>query len=59
MSIKVGDKVPSAKLRHMTAEGPKEVTTDELFGGKNQLIATLCIQAYVAAHQPYPPPLRA
>jgi glutaredoxin/glutathione-dependent peroxiredoxin len=34
MTIKVGDKVPSATLRHLSPEGPKEITTDELFGGK-------------------------
>ena len=32
--IKVGDKVPSGKLRIMTAQGPKDVTTDEIFKGK-------------------------
>ena len=36
--IKVGDKIPSAKLRHMTAEGPKEITTDELFKGKKVVL---------------------
>lgn len=34
MAIKVGDKVPAGKFRQLTAEGPKEITTDELFGGK-------------------------
>ncbi|MGH6953525.1 MAG: peroxiredoxin [Alphaproteobacteria bacterium] len=34
MSVKVGDKIPSVKLKHMTASGPAEVSTDELFGGK-------------------------
>jgi peroxiredoxin len=34
MTIKVGDKVPSVTLREMTPDGPKPVTTDELFGGK-------------------------
>jgi peroxiredoxin len=32
--IKVGDKIPSVKLKHMTKEGIKDVTTDELFKGK-------------------------
>jgi peroxiredoxin len=32
--IKVGDKVPSGKLRIMTAQGPKDVSTDEVFKGK-------------------------
>ncbi|WP_309605709.1 peroxiredoxin [Phenylobacterium sp.] len=34
MTIKVGDKLPSATLTLATAEGPKPVTTDEFFGGK-------------------------
>ena len=34
MTIKVGDKVPSVKLRTMTKDGPKEITTDDLFKGK-------------------------
>jgi peroxiredoxin len=38
MSIKVGDKVPSATLKQMTKEGPKDVSTDELFKGKKIVI---------------------
>ena len=34
MTIKVGDKIPSATLRYLSPEGPKEITTDELFSGK-------------------------
>jgi glutaredoxin/glutathione-dependent peroxiredoxin len=34
MAIKVGDRIPAAKVRHMTKDGPKEITTDELFKGK-------------------------
>ena len=34
MTIKVGDKVPSATLKYLSPEGPKEITTDELFSGK-------------------------
>jgi peroxiredoxin len=34
MTVKIGDKVPSAKLKQMSAEGPKDVSTDELFKGK-------------------------
>jgi len=34
MTIQVGDKVPSVTLREMTPDGPKPVTTDELFAGK-------------------------
>ena len=38
MAIKVGDRIPSAKLRHMTAEGPKEISTDEIFKGKKVVL---------------------
>jgi peroxiredoxin len=34
MTIKIGDKLPSATLRQVTPEGPKEITTDEFFRGK-------------------------
>jgi glutaredoxin/glutathione-dependent peroxiredoxin len=34
MSVKVGDSIPSMKLNVGTAEGPKEVSTDDLFKGK-------------------------
>ena len=38
MTIKAGDKVPSVKLRHMTSEGPKEITTDDIFKGKKVVL---------------------
>ncbi len=41
MSIKKGDKIPAAKFTHMTADGPKEITSDELFGGKKVLLFAL------------------
>jgi peroxiredoxin len=34
MTIKVGDKVPSATLTMFGPDGPKPITTDELFKGK-------------------------
>lgn len=34
MAIKIGDKLPEATFKIMTAEGPKDATTAELFGGK-------------------------
>jgi peroxiredoxin len=34
MTIKVGDKVPSSTFKVLSPEGPKDMTTDELFGGK-------------------------
>ncbi|MDB5412335.1 MAG: peroxiredoxin [Rubritepida sp.] len=38
MTIKVGDKIPSAKLMQATADGPQEVTTEALFGGKTVVL---------------------
>jgi peroxiredoxin len=38
MSINVGDKLPAATLKQMTKEGPKDVTTDELFKGKKVVV---------------------
>ena len=34
MTIKVGDKLPSATFMTMSAEGPKPMSSDELFAGK-------------------------
>jgi peroxiredoxin len=34
MTIKVGDKLPHATFRLVTADGPKPVTTEEFFGGR-------------------------
>lgn len=34
MTIKVGDTLPSVKLTQATLDGPREVSTEELFGGK-------------------------
>ena len=41
MTIKVGAKVPSATLSHMTADGPAEITTDQLFSGKKVVLFAL------------------
>jgi peroxiredoxin len=38
MAIKVGDRVPSGSFTVMTAEGPKPMTTDELFKGKKVVL---------------------
>jgi len=38
MAIKVGDRVPEAKFRVMTAEGPAWKTTDEVFKGKKVVL---------------------
>jgi len=41
MTIKIGDKIPSVKLKHMTADGPKDVLSDELFAGKKVVLFAL------------------
>jgi peroxiredoxin (alkyl hydroperoxide reductase subunit C) len=38
MTIQVGDSIPSAKLTQGTAEGPKEISTEELFRGKTVVL---------------------
>jgi glutaredoxin/glutathione-dependent peroxiredoxin len=38
MTINVGDKIPTATLKQLTPEGVKEVTTDEIFGGKKVVL---------------------
>jgi glutaredoxin/glutathione-dependent peroxiredoxin len=38
MSIEVGSTVPSGTFKIMTGEGPKPLTTDELFKGKKVLL---------------------
>lgn len=34
MTIKVGDKIPSVTLMKMGADGPKPISTDDIFAGK-------------------------
>lgn len=38
MTISVGDPIPTASLHVMTAEGPKEISTDEIFSGKKVVL---------------------
>src|ERR1700727_4025091 len=38
MTIKVGDTIPSMKLMMSTADGPKEVSTDDIFKGKKVVL---------------------
>ena len=38
MTIKVGDSIPSMKLMQGTSEGPKEISTDEIFKGKKVVL---------------------
>ena len=41
MTIKVGDKIPAANLMAATAEGPRPITTDEIFKGKRVALFAL------------------
>lgn len=41
MTIKVGDTMPAGTFKTMTAEGPKEVTTAQLFSGKKVLLVSV------------------
>jgi len=38
MTIKVGDKLPDATFNTMSAEGPKPMTTADVFGGKKVVL---------------------
>ena len=38
MAIKAGDRMPSGTLKTMTKDGPKDVSTDELFKGKKVVL---------------------
>src|SRR5258707_12006978 len=41
MAIKAGDRMPAVKLKTMTKDGPKDVTTDELFKGKKVVLISV------------------
>jgi peroxiredoxin len=41
MTIKVGDKVPSVKLKQKTADGVKDVMTDDYFKGRKVVVFAL------------------
>jgi peroxiredoxin len=38
MSINAGDKMPSGSFKVITAEGPRDLSTDELFSGKTVVL---------------------
>lgn len=38
MTIKAGDKMPAGVFKHITPEGPKEITAEALFGGKTVVL---------------------
>ena len=41
MAIKIGDKIPSGKFKYMSKDGPKDLSTDELFKGKKVALFAL------------------
>ncbi|MBV8306283.1 MAG: peroxiredoxin [Gammaproteobacteria bacterium] len=41
MAIKAGERMPSGKFKRMTKEGPKDITTDELFKGKTVVLISV------------------
>jgi glutaredoxin/glutathione-dependent peroxiredoxin len=38
MAIKAGERMPAGKFKRMTKDGPKDLTTDELFKGKRVVL---------------------
>ncbi len=38
MSISTGDKIPAGTLKTMGADGPTDISTDDIFGGKKVLL---------------------
>ncbi|HUO94997.1 MAG TPA: peroxiredoxin [Steroidobacteraceae bacterium] len=38
MTIKVGERIPAATLKHMTKDGPANISTDEIFKGKRVVL---------------------
>ncbi len=41
MAIKTGNRIPNITLSTMTADGPKDISTDEIFSGKKVLMFAL------------------
>ena len=41
MSIQVGDRIPNVSLSVMTADGPADLSTDEIFSGKKVVLFAL------------------
>jgi peroxiredoxin len=41
MAIAKGDRIPSVELTHMTADGPKPIASEQLFGGKKVVLFAL------------------
>ena len=41
MGIKVGDQIPNITVAHMTADGPADISTDDVFAGKKVVVFAL------------------
>jgi peroxiredoxin len=41
MTISTGDQIPDVVMNHMTADGPAEISSKELFGGKKVVLFAL------------------
>ena len=41
MTIQLGEKIPSLTLHHMTADGVKEISTEDIFDGKKVVLFAL------------------
>ena len=41
MSIQIGDKIPNVTVSTMTSDGPKDITSDEIFSGKKVVMFAL------------------
>ena len=41
MAISIGDRIPDVVMNHMTSDGPGEITSGELFGGKKVVLFAL------------------
>ena len=41
MTIRIGDRIPNAVMNEMTGDGPAEISSDELFGGKKVVLFAL------------------
>jgi len=48
MTIKVGDTMPTGTLKHMTKDGPQNITSDQLFKARRWL----CFRCRVRSRRP-------
>src|SRR5207253_5794852 len=57
MTINVGDKLPEAKFRVMTAEGPQVKTTEDIFEGKKVALFAVPGAFTGTCHKMHIPPI--